>query len=530
MKRLSAFLILTALAALPASGQTPVVMQYADVNNLRAATLTHGDFWTDTNSAGVLQNSGVYYPATSAKTIGYAGALWLGGYDEAGQFRGAVQKYRQAGLQDFWPGPIAAGGSISAAESQRWEKICKINAGDITQFLATTPHTVANTPEGILTWPAAGNLYAKGYQAAPLIINESLAPFVDVDTNGLYDPLAGDYPAMKGDQMLWWVFNDNGPTPHTYTGTSPMGMQVAATAYGYQRGNAIDNVLYYQFTITNKSLHTYDSLRAALWTDSDLGYANDDMTAKDTARRAGIFFNGTPTDGFGEPNSYGSNIPAMAIRSLYSTGFESPSFGFFNNDATAFGNPTSGVEYYRLMKGLNRVGDPIPAEWLPQINLDSPSYDICGLPPGDRRMVIGTSLSTLAPGESGRSVFALVAAPDQGGCPDLNFSGLLDVLDTAALVWDNPLAPTGINSINAIAGALRILPNPAHNTATITLPAGAAATDRVLVVDMLGKAAATPARSVAGGWELSLTGLPAGLYTVCVESRAGRFVGKLVKQ
>ena len=40
--------------------------------------------------------------------------------------------------------------------------------------------------------------------------DKDLAPFVDVDNDGNYNPLNGDYPKIKGNQSIWWVMNDNG--------------------------------------------------------------------------------------------------------------------------------------------------------------------------------------------------------------------------------------------------------------------------------------------------------------------------------
>ncbi len=59
--------------------------------------------------------------------------------------------------------------------------------------------SAANTPIPILEWPANGNPFAKGAGGVALVVNHDLAPFVDVNGDGKYNPLLGDYPAMKGD-------------------------------------------------------------------------------------------------------------------------------------------------------------------------------------------------------------------------------------------------------------------------------------------------------------------------------------------
>jgi hypothetical protein len=44
--------------------------------------------------------------------------------------------------------------------------------------------------------------------------------------DGHYNCLQGDYPLIKGDQIIWWVFNDN-YNKHTETGSlHNMGIEV----------------------------------------------------------------------------------------------------------------------------------------------------------------------------------------------------------------------------------------------------------------------------------------------------------------
>ena len=44
-------------------------------------------------------------PKGSGKHSMFAGALWIGGYDDNGQLKVAGQTYRQSGT-DYWPGPL----------------------------------------------------------------------------------------------------------------------------------------------------------------------------------------------------------------------------------------------------------------------------------------------------------------------------------------------------------------------------------------------------------------------------------------
>ncbi|WP_426493599.1 T9SS type A sorting domain-containing protein [Hymenobacter sp. 102] len=76
----------------------------------------------------------------------------------------------------------------------------------------------------------------------------------------------------------------------------------------------------------------------------------------------------------------------------------------------------------------------------------------------------------------------------------------------------------------AHAAALRLIPNPARNSTTLTLPA-TSQRRRVQLLDALGRqvqTAVVPAQSVTV--VLDLRGLPAGLYTVRCESASCRLM------
>ncbi len=208
--------------------------EYVDIGNIKAAVLLHGDMNWDAASL----SSQCEFPKGSGIHLSGATTIWMGSYDDQGQLHVAAQTYRQTG-NDFWPGPLDSNGSLDLATSTQWARIWKVNYLEIGQHISNTNRTVTNTPPAILEWPAKGNPYAKGNNGAPLTITTDMAPFVDVNSDGNYNPLHGDYPEIKGDQMLWWVFSDNGPT-HNNAVSQPLEVEVHAKAYAYARGTLVD--------------------------------------------------------------------------------------------------------------------------------------------------------------------------------------------------------------------------------------------------------------------------------------------------
>ena len=211
------FTIASAILSAGAQAQTAFnTIEYLDINNIKSGILLHGDMWWD---PATLQPS-CEFPKGSGKHLSQATSLWIGGYDAQGELHTSVQTYRQSG-NDFWPGPLDVDDTLTYEQSEAWAKIWKVNKSDIETFKnLATPHDIFNTPASILEWPANGNPYAMGGNGYALTIDEDMAPYVDVDGDGKYNPLQGDYPNILGDQALWWVFSDNGPT-HTQTNGTP---------------------------------------------------------------------------------------------------------------------------------------------------------------------------------------------------------------------------------------------------------------------------------------------------------------------
>lgn len=230
-----------------------------------------------------------------------------------------AQTYRQDGV-DFWPGPLdTTNASIYiTTTSNQYDKMWKINQSDITAFTTNFANgnvqnnTFTPIPE-ILTWPAHGT----GNNS------KQLAPFVDVNHNGIYDPLVGgDYPEMKGDQMIYYIFNDN-LGPHQASGGNRMGLEIHATAYAY--GNSattstyhfLDYATFYNYKIINRSNKDYNNVYITLFSDVDLGYYLDDYIGCDVQNNFGYVYNG---DSFDETVSgtmgYGANPPAAGYQIL----------------------------------------------------------------------------------------------------------------------------------------------------------------------------------------------------------------------
>lgn len=419
-----------------------------DINNVRARLLGAGDFWWDLNNA-------VYVipkvdPATGELPISssYAGALWIGGIDAGGQLKIAAQTYRQSG-NDFWPGPLDEAGTISDDVCNSYDRHWKVNRTDIDEFLAngfstSNPGSASQIPASIWEWPALGNTHAVGKAGEIIDVNRDLAPFVDVNFDGIYAPETGDYPDIDGDQAIFWVYNDKGNI-HTETGGDAIGLEIQALAFGFQTNDEINDMTFYRYNVINFATTPLDSVYFGQWVDSDLGCYTDDWVGCDVSTSLGMCFNGDSYDdpcplGYGNnPPMFGTDFFQGPIKYIYSgsTIVDSVRLGmsaflYYNNDFTVIGNPEVAAHYYGYLSGTWKDGSPFtfggngyggtePAPYMFPDDPQNPTgWSECteGNVAADRRYLQSSGPFRLEPGAKNEIVVGAVwvRPPVSGGC------------------------------------------------------------------------------------------------------------------
>lgn len=364
-----------------------------DINNVRTTILTGGDMWWD------LLNGKYFVPKPAKGTVGttalFAGSLWIGGQDIGGSLKVAGMTYRQTG-NDFWPGPLNDSVSITATQCAQWDKHFTINRADVETYYywVTGPQSTPNpTPKEamdvIKAWPTIG------YN------NHSLAPFWDINGNGVYDYEQGEIPdfdilgtrgcdaQLFGDQNMFWVFNDAGNIHTESLGTS-IGLEVQAQGFAFKTTDEINNMTFYRYKIINRSSSSLYNTYFGVWCDPDLGSGTDDYVGCDVELGLGFCYNGDLVDDNPFPGQipYGANPPAIGIDFFegpfadsngvddnsnnvpksflnYSNGkidderIGMAKFVYYNNDVTSQGNPVGALNFYNYLKGIWRDGSSI---------------------------------------------------------------------------------------------------------------------------------------------------------------------------
>tara|TARA_B100001142_G_scaffold140769_1_gene142151 strand:+ start:9498 stop:10946 length:1449 start_codon:yes stop_codon:yes gene_type:complete len=356
-------------------------------------------------------------PKGSSKHSIFAHDLWIGGIDDGGQLRVANQTYNQS-PGDYRPGPVSDSIYHNDADMGHWDRVWKIHKSEIDYHILNYTNPAYIIPDVIVFWPAHGDV-SMGQ-------SDMLAPFVDLNTNGIYEPFDGDYPDIKGDQAIYFIRNDVGSLD-----TTSLGLEIHMMIYAYRCDNYPDlnHTVFVNTTLFNRGSHNLEDVYIGTWTDMDLGYYTDDYIGCNVPLNLGYTFNGDTLDE--GANGYGINPPAQGLVYLNSI---MEKFVYYNNDFTNTGNPESDYDYYNYLRGIWKDNVPMtfggdghgsgngatnntcsymfPDATDPSFPTEAWTDSSAGNTPADRRMLMSTGPMDLDIGDSYIFDYAFVFAWD----------------------------------------------------------------------------------------------------------------------
>ncbi|MCO6477570.1 MAG: T9SS type A sorting domain-containing protein [Phaeodactylibacter sp.] len=344
----------------------PSASNYLHGNNIRAVIPGGGRLFFDGNNAGFEVSS---QDAEPAHTI-FAQGLWLGAVDAAGNLKVAAQTYGSDighSDTDYFAGPLDEAGAANEAACNQWDRVWLAYRYQIEAHLKDiTDNGTVDTPiPEIMGWPGAGNPYFADIYGFELPgTDQGLAPFMDSDNDGIYDPMAGDHPAVLQssiipEQITWSIFNDAGGI-HAETGGEPLQVEVhlATWAYFCEDNPQLNNTVFTSYKLINRGEEALDSLHLGIWLDYDLGCFIDDYIGSAPALNTVFAYNSDNDDELNCESSgvtgFGENPPVQAMIVLnqelsYATYYCNGSVGM----CRTFGPGPGGwaQPYYQLLTG-----------------------------------------------------------------------------------------------------------------------------------------------------------------------------------
>ncbi|MFK7808788.1 MAG: T9SS type A sorting domain-containing protein [Saprospiraceae bacterium] len=423
-------------------------------------------------------------------------------------------------LASNFAGPLDINGDTNLDICDNWDRFWQTGSDDINGFISDwNDGTLDNAiPESLLAWPAKGNPHfsnQNGFES----VSHYLAPFVDTNQDGIYDPEDGDYPVIKGaDQAFFYVFSmvETGvPSNEAYK------VEVHTTCYAYTSNDpVIDVSTFYDFQILNRSSFDLRNTYMAISIDPSLGCPTDDYFGCDTLNQMAFIYNEDDTDGqtgcscSGGTTTFCNSIPMVGIKILKGTtagrliepdgSLSVPGPGvfdvdtFINTGLSRFSyfndggvqpspdpgtiDPNTSVEFYNYMNGKWIDGMPITigGNGYDDNSTDYTNYAFHGDPSNgeewsmcsenlntiDRKMMLSSGPFHLQPSQYNSMSMAIFhVAPVPHPCPSLDL--LREGANTITDLFDS--FPTTTKEVARVISNIRVAPNPFSNQTQLSL-------------------------------------------------------------
>jgi len=471
----------------------------------------------------------------------FAGGLWLTAQYPNGDQYSSVTEYGAASDRfDFQTGPVGTGGSFTS--SSYFCRSFKVTQQQITDHLDDLTDGSLDQPiAAIMEWPGRDNALMP-----TTAFGRELAPFIDTNGDGVYQPEMGDYPKIKADEAVWWVTNDFGP--HNESLGDGIGTEVQVLAQAFEAPNhPAAKAQLYSVKVINTADVTLDSLALSLWVDPDVGCYTDDAVGSLPSRNAVFAYNIDAVDGTVGAiceqgiSTYADNPPMIFFQTLNSSlngdVASVRNSGISLNNVSVSGmpttyDPTTTAEYFNvsharwldgapLTFGDNGVGGTQPTNWIYSGNpANSTDWSQCqNYMAQDRRLLLNVNLQESFEVGAEFTVDFLVSIVTDIPlpCPDIDLA--IPVLDSIAnfvelaVITENQIPPASFKE-------LTIQPNPSRGAFSIHSGNDLTLLENATLYDGLGRVV-EQYDSAALMRLIDVAHLPRGVYLLVAEDAKG---------
>ena len=321
-----------------------------EANQISTWFRTNGSFNRDPSTG----NSGFEWPKGSLRYARYASGIWIGAV-VGNDTLVAVAEYDY----EYLPGYIDDQGNPQGKDDANY-RIYTLTPTDTSDYTAW--RTIASQQGAYL------------------------------DSNG--------NPFLMGSQTQFYSYTDGYPEAHGNRAgsTRPLKAQILQTNWSYAVNGPLSSMAFSEFRIINRSSDVWTRCYIALWTDDDLGDANDDAVGVDTMLNLGYTYNFDNNDA-----QYGASPPAVGFDYFRGPIFPSPgdtvryysppgsnklivkpnykelgvtAFNMYTNGDPTIGDPSNFRETFLNLQGIRRTGDP----WINPITNQVTPYAYSGDP------------------------------------------------------------------------------------------------------------------------------------------------------
>jgi len=531
------------------------------VNNLRLRSVRMGNIGYNKSKIPTLSAGFSGVPDSISHGLGYCG-LWVAGIDTGGVVLASgtnVPLYYGSQAYTFTPGPVGT----SADDCVHWDRFWTVYQTEIATHRADITDGVLDDPlPGILGWPGNGNPHFESQYGFSLPEGD-LAPFFDQNSDGIYDPLSGDFPHPNGldtsfipGQISWCLFNDLGGKGSVWYPHRPLGFEYQTTIWALvcDDDDLLNNAFFVSQKITNKTGAQMDSVAVAMVSAFTVGGDYDDYKGTSPALATVYAYNADALDGSSGQPGLGLHPPCMALTYLNYPLYKSMNFieGGACDPALPMYVPFAPEEYFNYLHGRWRDGSPLvfgkDGYLNPPWNLGSPTdhifpdipfsgigwsmttsnligFGIC------RKMIPSVLLGSMRPGDSRNvdMIYSLHRDTTTDHIGNIHF--MLNRLDGLHLRYAQGFSGSNCHAIVSMGEPFvgrirRVYPNPASDNVTIEAPRNLIR--RVTVFDATGRILLERVFADEERVVLTLAGMPPGFVFLKVEGGGYTKVEKVV--
>lgn len=524
---------------------------FIDINNIRSifssdGAMRHYQWNVDTGFC-------FEAPRGSGKHTIFTNKLRVGAKDLQNNIHIAGSKYlyyelSDSRMNDFATGPISSSPEGYFESQEKMNHIWKLSKSQIEYHKANYSSPYYQMPWAIENWPAHGDSeYGQ---------RSHLAPFKDLNFNTVYEPHLGEYPIIRGDKALVFIFNDS-RFPGVTLNRLPLNIEVLGMVYGYDNPSdqALHNTIFLNYQIVNASGIAYDSLYFGHFNDFEIGYGYDDFIGCDTLLNMVYAYNGTATDGTSGVISYNEYPPAQGIVFLSHPLHAFRKIGFAT-DVPAMNENESAQQAFLSLQGRWNDNQPIfvggngyPGQpgvgetqtryLFPGDVNDNEQWQEFTVPnePGDRRGIGSAYHGHFEPDERICFEVAFVFAQFTGSSMNNNISSVNLLKEHAQDIRDyylnnnlndySDIIPTSIIEQKPSARMIACYPNPFKDMLTLAFVPQSNKCS-FFIYNVLGKTVYS-GRINENNPVLNLNNLPVGTYIIKVIDGDEAYHGKIIK-
>lgn len=428
---------------------------YLDQNNTSALITDGGVFFED-----IMLSAPAYeVPKGAGTNTMYSMSFWMYGTDELMAHHSSYCTYSTQ--VELGAGPIADDYNSAYYQDKFTTSLWSITQSEIDTHLGNYMNAGYVVPAAIADWPGSGDP-AEGVAA-------NLAPYIDANGNGVYDPENGDAPYIEGDKATYVIMNDVN-APDVVWGP-PLEVEVHVMFYQYATADPLNNTTFFNVRVFNRGAHAYPDFKFGVFADFDLGNYQDDYWGCDSTDNYMFVYNGDNDDeDSGGMSGFGTNPPATGIVSL---SHELSSAQTFNNGS----EPTGYDNYYNMMMGYQANGAPhthfdgyeTKFQYSDELIEEYAEHNL-GNPAGDRRGLMVISPGNVLSGTSFCADYAVVYHRDLSNDNIQNAIELDSIVDFVQSFYDQNIQAcesymAGTEEMEEL--ELTVFPNPSNGVFTV---------------------------------------------------------------